>query len=557
MSSDGVRDEVGEESGVDILPTLTTDQRHPSPPDSIWLYRLKHERAHLWTETGVKLQAHPRPPFYIDPGVTEWQSSDTAFSPDDEDIELNGSLVGVKGAEEAVKQYEVAVGIAYELDPSLAVFYPSRVPLFLGELSDDYISQAVADWEKLVGGFLDGIFDPCEFEVALDPSYSTNFWDMDLSGLSDNDRSNSGISPDTSSSDLSLDSDSDPPPATPYVDRKSYAEVLFDERARVAAQDGTHVSVSPSKPLNASALSFVPAFSLDLDNNSPPSPTSDLPYVSPTYEYHFPSLHKQSPHQGGSRSVPPPLQRDEHGFYMEVSPSPSPAATRSSTPKRQSNRAVQGILDQSPSPTRSRSTSKTRELVDRLRSSAPSRRQRKNKGETSSLRHSMDSLHSQDQGAGIDNDVEDVDGWITTLEGAELSASRRQEDWVQGLFQCRSRSQSLSKSRNNHQRSSSTSTTYTPTTPSSASSHLGAMPLPATSVSSPPPTKPPSFNAAFTPIQPFMQFPLSYAAYASVMPSTMAAPHPMMHMPQGWPLQMLTPMPPTFPTSMPMYVHHA
>lgn len=516
-----------------------------------WTYH----RRHLWTETGERLPSHPRPPYYHDSLFTveeDWHDQSDRPSLV-EDVELNASLTGVSGTEDTVKRYETAVGIAYELEPSLAVFYPTHRPLFAGEISEEETVHAHTQWAGLVDELLGGIFDPCDFTVTLDPDYGTNFMAMDTASGSGKRLFAFAMSlhaTDYAAADTSFDSDTDPVPTTPDADKKSYAEVLFVERSRGGITEGPVFSPAPSKALNAAALSFVPAY--NLEGHSPPSPSSDYPYVSPTYEFHFPSLNKHTTHRDESRSVPPPLQRDEHGFYTEVSP---PTATRSSTPRRQSGRMISGFLDESPSPARSRSSSKTRELVDRLRSSAPSRRQRKNKGEVSSLRHSMESTRYGDKPAAAENDADDADGWITSIEGMQKDVGTAgQEDWVQGLFQCRSPSQSQTKRKGKHERSTSTSTVYTTSTPTSASSHPSTLPSPAASISSivRGPPKAPVFQPPFPPLRPFLPFPPPYASYPGLMPPGMVPPQAMMQLPPSWHMSMP---PAVFPAAM--YAHRA
>ncbi|KAI0688457.1 hypothetical protein BC835DRAFT_309214 [Cytidiella melzeri] len=543
MSADSLRDEAGEGEDVGGLVVDSDNSWKVLLHEVDWTYR----RRYLWTETGERLPAHPRPPYYCDFLACEEDCPAELGCPlFDEDVELSDSLVGVQGAEDIVTRYELAVGIAYELDSSLAIFYPTHHPLFLGELSEDESARVHSQWGELVDRLLGGIFAPGDFTVALDPEYGVNFLTVDSASLSD----------------TSLDSDSDPLPTTPDADKKLYAEALFDERARGDVQDGSVFSPSPSKPkLNASALSFVPAY--NSEGGSPPPFSSDSPYVSPTYEFHFPSLNNQSANRNKSRSVPPPLRRDEHGFYTEVS---AQAATRSSMPRRTPGRMVSELLADSPSPTRSmRQSSKTRELVDRLRSSAPSRRLRKNKGEASSLHHLMSSMHcgDNDAAAAVDKDVDDEDGWIMGgimgVEGAEkVSGSVGQEDWVQGLFQCRSPSQLHSKKQSKHERSSSTSTVYTTSnTPSSASSQFSTLPSPATSMScARAPPKPPVFTGQFPAVPPYVAFPGPYAAYPGLMPPAMVPASAMMPLPQSWGM----PMPPVlapavYPNVMPVYVH--
>ncbi|KAI0087102.1 hypothetical protein BDY19DRAFT_995182 [Irpex rosettiformis] len=525
MSPRSFRDEgEGEEAGCSgIMTTGVSDRVFLRTVD--WAYH----RQHLWTETGEKLPSHPRPPFYQEFfHHHEEFEQEIMHCPQDEEVELNSSLVGVLGAEGAVKWYEIAVGIAYEPNPSSIGPYQTRRPLFLGGLSEEECTATRSGWGTLVDELLGGIFKPGDFTVTLDPDFGTNFMSYETGSLSD----------------MSTDSDSDPLPTTPDGDQ-GFVDASFEGI-------GYGSSFSPSsKPLNAAAVSFIPSYGFE---PSPP-PISAESYDLSAYEFHFPSLTKQTTNRNESRSVPPPFQRDEHGFYTEVV---SASVTRSSTPRRQSGRAPSRLLDDPASPSRPRSASKTRELVDQLRSSAPSRRQRKKKSEISSLRHS--SAGDNVSMAADERAADEANGWIMGVDGiGSAPGSDRQENWVQGLFQCRSPSHSRSKKRSKHERSSSTSTAHT-STPTSASSLLSTLPSPATSMSSiRPPSKPPIYNGPLPPLQPFVPFVPSYVAYPGLIPSPMVPASTMMGLPpQPWHLPMPPVMPPAvYSTPMPMFVHRS
>lgn len=470
-----------------------------------------------WTETGVKLTLHPRPPQYhgtLYNDKTQYGFDNSA----PQDMELNRFLTGVKGVEAALEVYERNVGISdASMPPAMSFTYQ----LFLPEdTTEDIVRRSQEQWEHQVDALLGGILEPSCFDLPPSlPDDRVPMWDLDTL----EDPYYDGDSHTLSSSDVveltysDSSFDSDPPPTTPQGDKKSYAEVLFDDRG-APIHAGTVVSPSPSKPLNASALAFVPGYALEYHSPSPPS--ADSPYVSPTYEFHFPSLHSHTTSRSNTRSLPPPLQRDENGFYTEVSHAELlPAAnSRSVTPKRPSSGSVPSFFGNAPRQNSSKRS--TREMVDGLRSngSGSSRRHRRNKGDHK--RSSTDAAAPQTE--------KDAEGWITGVEGAPKQAKPpKGEDWVQGLFQCRQQPKQQQQNQQTHARSSSTTTnassTQAPPTPSSVSSTLSTLPSPTSSNFSNPRTP----TSAQFPLPQYYAFQPPYPAY----PGSYPMPPPMMHAP--------------------------
>lgn len=471
-------------------------------------------RRYHWTETGVKLTFHPRPPYYHSTLYSDKEN----YQPAGEqrlDVKLNRSLVGVKGAEDALEHYERHVGIC---DPVSDFSFTAEL-LLPEEASEDAVRRGREQWEQHVDALLGGILEPSCFDLPPRlPDDRVRMWNFDA--IDDSFYDSDAHSPDVvdlTYSDISFESE--PLPTTPQGDKKSYAEVLFDDRG-TPSHTSTVVSPSPSKPLNASALAFIPGYILDHPSPSPPS--ADVPYVSPTYEFHFPSLNGNTASRTNTRSLPPPLQRDEHGFYNEVSAAStqSAAQSRSATPKHTAGTAVPAFLSQDNAP---RQPSKTREMVDRLRSNGSgSRRSRKHKGEAK----------VQPQ--------KDADGWFTAAEanGHKRSKSNKSgEDWVQGLFQCRAAEgpaqqqpqQQQQQPRQTHKRSTSSgtnaSTHATPPTPSSTASTLSTLPSPTSS----------TFNNPCTPTSTQFPLPQFYAFQSPYGPYPAAYPIP----PQGPPMQVI------------------
>lgn len=492
-------------------------------------------RRYHWTETGVKLTFHPRPLHYHSDLYAEkdkyQQTIDHHW-----DVELNPALVGVKGAEYALEHYERQVGICDSL-PDLTFTAELLLPEDAGE---DVIRRGREQWERHVDALLGGILEPSCFDLPPRlPDERVRMWNLDV--LDDTFSDSDSHSPDVvdlTYSDISFESD--PLPTTPHGDKKSYAEVLFDDRG-TPTHNSMVVSPSPSKPLNASALAFIPAYTLEHPSPSPSSP--DMPYVSPTYEFHFPSLHSNATSRNSTRSLPPPLQRDEHGFYNEVPSASTQSASqsRSATPKRAAGAAVPVFMGQDNAP---RQPSKTREMVDRLRSNGSgSRRSRKHKSEAK--------IQPQ----------KDADGWFT---GAETNGHKRSkssksgEDWVNGLFQCRQDKSAPAQQQQprQHKRSTSNGTTAssqtasaTPTTPSSTASTLSTLPSPTGSTFSNPCATP---TGTQFPLPQFYAFQPPYAPYPAAYPlPPQGPPIPVM---QSW--QMHAPLVPAHPAYVlppPMY----
>ncbi|KIP08649.1 hypothetical protein PHLGIDRAFT_364943 [Phlebiopsis gigantea 11061_1 CR5-6] len=516
------------ESWVDV----SCDWWRCSYEDVEWTY----VRRYHWTDTGVKLTIHSRPPCYH--GTL--YNAKAAYGYDDEtshDLELNPELVGVKVTEDALEAYERDVGICDQFQAFPQFTFDAGL-LLPEDPSEDDIRDSREDWARQVDELLGGVLEPLcsDLPVCL-PDDGIIMWDLDaLDHSYDSDNMPDVV--DLTYSDTSVESD--PMPTTPPGDKKSYAEVLFDHLA-TPTHAGTVVSPLPSKPLNASALSFIP--SVFLEQRSP-SPTADEPYVSPTYEFHFPSLSGNAASRANTRSLPPSLQRDEHGFYNEVpsesTETQSAMQSRAVTPKRSPAAGVRSFLGSSP-----KQGSKTREMVDRLRSSSGgSRRSRKHKGEANAQRHSVDNA--------IPQTAKDAEGWITGVHTQPSSSHKRSKshnksgDWVEGLFQCRGGHAKAEHGQRSHKRAASHA-------PAASANHA---PPPPSSVSSSPTSS--SFGNPQTPIN--TQFPLPqfyafqspYAAYPGSYPIPPQG--PAIQMMQGpWPVGPMVPAHAAYVLSPPMY----
>ncbi|KAH9856739.1 hypothetical protein C2E23DRAFT_808895 [Lenzites betulinus] len=347
-------------------------------------------------------------------------------------VDLNGGLSGVRAAEESLKRYEVEVSI---LSPDDLEGHDSLAHGYLTTLAKE-------NWEEKVRELLGGILEPGSLPEVDTPSPDFPLWDLTRLDSHSPPPGTPSTSSGTTDSDQSVDSE--PPPSTPKPSKASYARVVSSE----SVTSPTVLSPLPSKLLSAAALTFIPSTPTGPSIREPTTPpltsgsnsSGDSPFSSPTYNFHFPSLKPASPaDRRESRSLPPLLQKDESGFYVEV-PEDEPVgttqslnATRSTTPRRPSAAFLPAFLtDGSPSP-RPRN-SKTREIVDRLRSSGGSGSNRKAKKSDRTRRQPSSSTAPKDgELGGMSTASENKpaqrtkaeganDGWITAVVSADTSA---------------------------------------------------------------------------------------------------------------------------------------
>ncbi|CDO72602.1 hypothetical protein BN946_scf184985.g21 [Trametes cinnabarina] len=417
---------------------------------------------------------------------------------DEEDVDLNEGLSGVRAAQDALKRYEVEVSI---ISPDgISDGEDSSAKCSLDSLKEE-------DWADRVQELLGGILQLGTLPDVDTPPPGVQLWD--LSRL-END-SPAPRSPSIAElTDSETSGESEPPPCTPKPTRTSYARVVSSE----TITSPTVHSPLPSKLLSAAALTFIPSTSSAQVIREPITPpltaasnsSSDSPFSSPTYNFHFPSLKTVSPaDRRESRSLPPSLQKDESGFYVEVvedvttGTTQSLNATRSTTPRRPSAALLPAFLtDGSPSP-RPRN-SKTREIVDRLRSSGSSGSSRKAKKSERSRRQPSSSAPGQDgetsSHSSLDNPKgsstkadDTADGWISGSVSEQTSARLIVTDdgWIiQGASTSPHQSQERPKAKGHgHKRSSgsisaasqASPTLPPPHTPARPSAQLPPMPL--------------------------------------------------------------------------------
>ncbi|KAL7277582.1 hypothetical protein ACG7TL_008508 [Trametes sanguinea] len=501
-------------------------------------------RAISWSYKECKTKpGYPRPPHYhnlLARGRRRRIVLNTTR--DEDDVDLNEGLSGVRATEDVLKRYEVEVSI---LSPDDILDNDSPMDRCLDVLTKE-------DWDDKVQELLGGILQLGPLPEVDTPPPGVPLWD--LSRLEN--ESPPPRSPSTAElTDSETSVESDPPPSTPKPSKTSYARVVSSE----TATSPTVHSPLPSKLLSASALTFIPSTPTVQVVREPITPpltaasnsSGDSPFSSPTYNFHFPSLKSMSPaDRRESRSLPPSLQKDESGFYVEVvedlpaGTTQSLNATRSTTPRRPSAALLPSFLaDGSPSP-RSRN-SKTREIVDRLRSSGSSGSSRKAKKSERSRRQPSSSTPAKDAESdhanGSSVKAEDAaDGWISGSVSEDTSARLviTDDGWItQGGSVSQQQPQQQHQERpktkgHGHKRSSgsvsatsqTSSVPHVPHTTSRPTAQLppmppqmypGTVPIPY----APYPTAYPGAAAAFLPIQHTMQargqqWPVGYQAPA-------------------------------------------
>ncbi|TFK66036.1 hypothetical protein BDN72DRAFT_163270 [Pluteus cervinus] len=262
---------------------------------------------------------------------------------DDGELALNPELVGVKAATNAPLRYESDVGF-YSHEPLRSVAPAVRLnPLCLGN-ENEVAALNKSRWGAIVAELTAGGHDLRRMLRVRER----------LAELDRKTQSASGASEASSE----RGSDSARPPQAKNTPRKS---------------DG-HIKAkpSPTRPLNAEASTFIP-INLSQDRPAPISflsfpslnqtaanaPSSqDRPPHSPTFtNFVFPSL--------AVPAVPNvKIKKDDQGFYAEVSEKSSPA-------QRPSSALLPPFLQDAPH-RRKAPVSKTRAIVDKLRSTSQS-----------------------------------------------------------------------------------------------------------------------------------------------------------------------------------------
>ncbi len=271
---------------------------------------------------------------------------------DDDDITLNIDLVGVKGALESVVKYERNVGFyvetssgiqPHELEPFLALDLLSRVI----EEEDTRIHKE--RWNELLE---DLMHSPLQ---EINDSDESSELGASCSSVGDLIQSTSTLSSlDFTSSECSVESQA--MPSTPKAKSSLHHDVEIKDLSPTGSLSGGDHSFSRS--LSASASSFIPSLSfqpyLNEESVQFPSLKDSLTVSANLSNFTFPTLNVPV---SSFISVPSvKLRKDSDGFFTEESPNTTPTSL------------LPPFLQESSHRSNRTRKSRTREIVDRLRS---------------------------------------------------------------------------------------------------------------------------------------------------------------------------------------------
>lgn len=332
--------------------------------------------------------------------------SDSPAPMDVEDVSLNPDLVGYKLAESVLSSYERDVGFGFSVYPTIErKDFGLPLPLNLSLTEEDVVARK-DQWKEAVGELL-----ASDSEESLTSS---------LTG-STRRQPHSFCFPTLLTESTGSDSSSEffAMPATP-VSKASYANVLLKNMSpSCSISNDTSPVTSPRKALNAFASSFVPS--------------SEASALS---SFTFPTLNP--PTSSTTRLTTVKIKKDDQGFFTDVQlgdtahaqpqplHAPLPSFCQDSTGARRRTR-----------------TSKTREIIDRLRSTQADNLAECISHSPSPIFHDLSFIRprlsvSEDGG---DRDWEsnrstpsldeEEDGWINV--GAEIAKSKRRRDLFSAL----------------------------------------------------------------------------------------------------------------------------
>lgn len=409
-----------------------------------------------FNQVGAKCR-HPKPPHYHESlflaSFAEQSIPSLEFgsvSSIEAKVLLSPDLPGVLGVEDVLAPYEAAVGFHYCSDIlDLQYIAEGKNDLSI-EVGEDQVAYSKQCWDGLVEKLFSGLMDLHEElggYVGVDGRSDGSSRSSSAGGL--HHSTSTQFSFESTDSDLSVNSSS--VPSTP----KAKSAEVDVEVASASPTSSIYYSTvsSPTRPLNASASSFVPSFNkppMDpipfpslVHPNAPSPPTTFVNFTFPSLDISSPPVVK--------------IRKDEQGFYSEVEAS-SPAPP----PSRPSSALLPLFLQER----RKAPVSKTRAMVERLRSSNQSQDVFGTDISTSSWTHSAshsptpspplynleflkERLAASDDGRGRNSGVsspattldEDEDGWINIAEEQlteEESKARRTRNLFLALTRRRS-----------------------------------------------------------------------------------------------------------------------
>lgn len=406
-----------------------------------------------------ELRAIAKPPHYheslfrnrVSAGASasaSWDRRSTCDNPvlgiEDGGDALNPDLVGVQGVDEVVSSYETDVGFHH------TVAWPSETPpsrpALRVEVSEEELALNKEHWDEMIQDLMGGLnlrdFDTEDTCSSLfsSPASSLHRSSSTLSSIDLTDSERSVIS-------VSV-------PSTPKA-QNSHANIAVKSPSPSGSASGHEMmAASPSRRLNASASAFVSSFS-----PCPPASKLDpVPFPSLNDPVPSPPLHKFADFTFPSLNAPPipavKIKKDEQGFYSQVELSPPLHQRTTST--------LLPAFIHDAFARRKAPASKTRAIVDRLRSSSQSQGGDESKVKiTSHTATSTPTLHdlnflkprlsvSEDGGdrescLSSPSPEDDGDGWIGLGEEIKASSTapskaRRTRDLFLALTRRRSNS---------------------------------------------------------------------------------------------------------------------
>lgn len=264
-------------------------------------------------------------PLFCNPSPRPTSATGKEHSPCDENDSVNVELVGARTALDAVVAYERDVGFYFTALADLQAEHTRVVDLSLVVDETDLVAVK-KKWDDQLDDLMNG--------PAFDDTDSSS-----LSSSGELHRSTSAFSSLSSIDSIGV-------PSTPKP-KASFGDVEIKD---VSPSGSIHYPMSPTRSLNAAASSFVPTFCSQLNDEPihfPPVEDKPKPAVESFSNFTFPTLNSLSPSAKG--------KKDDQAFFNDAA---SPEAGSGLLP----------AFMQEPSLRNRVRKSRTREIVDRLRS---------------------------------------------------------------------------------------------------------------------------------------------------------------------------------------------